>query len=245
MRRKTVCLLFVIRNVFSLLSPKKISTNRRLYSSRDTNSNDDEDIGSNWMRDSNKIEYIMGSLYGQSVNSLVELGLTPPVRKDSDKDEDISIIPFHLTSASDLFCNRELNMNQIEAVGFDMDWTLAQYKEEFDLLAYNGAMTLLVENFGYPTDLYSYRYKQDLYRRGCIIDKKRGNILKLDRHRYVRVAEHGLTPLTRADRKAIYQYSFEGIYTLITIVTIISWCFLLVACAPCVTSILFISNTYI
>ena len=30
----------------------------------------------------------------------------------------------------EIFCNRELNMQQIEAVGFDMDYTLAQYNEK-------------------------------------------------------------------------------------------------------------------
>lgn len=46
-------------------------------------------------------------------------------------------------------------------------------------------------------------------RRGCVIDKKRGNILKLDRHKYVRIAEHGLTPLSRESRKALYRATFE------------------------------------
>lgn len=158
------------------------------------------------MQESNKIEYVMGSVNPSSY-SLEELGLSVV----GGNQRNISIIPFHLTSASDLFCNRELNMEQIGAIGFDMDWTLAQYKEEFDLLAYNGAVNLLVETFGYPSELYTYRYHQTAYRRGCLIDKKRGNILKLDRHRYVRVAEHGLTALSRVERKSIYKHSFEAL----------------------------------
>lgn len=39
-------------------------------------------------------------------------------------------------------------MRQIDAVGFDMDWTLAQYNVEFDLLAYNGAKEKLVNWLG-------------------------------------------------------------------------------------------------
>ncbi|KAH8093439.1 5'-nucleotidase [Aureococcus anophagefferens] len=38
-----------------------------------------------------------------------------------------------------VFCNRELNMGAIEAVGFDMDYTLAQYNVNFDMLAFEGA----------------------------------------------------------------------------------------------------------
>ena len=163
-----------------------------------------EQLYNSWMRDSNKIEYIVGPLT-QQFSSLEELGISVTRQKN------ITIIPFHLTSSSDLFCNRELNMEQIECVGFDMDFTLAQYKEDFDLLAYNGATNLLVETMNYPSELYSYKYKQTMYRRGCLIDKKRGNVIKLDRFKYVRIAEHGLTKLSSADRKSIYKYNHEGI----------------------------------
>eukprot|EP00967_Tisochrysis_lutea_P055752 scaffold70230_cov25-Tisochrysis_lutea.AAC.3 len=59
--------------------------------------------------------------------------------------------------------------------------------------------------------------------RGLVIDKKRGNLLKLDRHKYVKVsagprapdacslqvAYHGLDRMTSEERKAIYARSFE------------------------------------
>ena len=51
---------------------------------------------------------------------------------------------------TEVFCNREINMQQIRAVGFDMDYTLAQYNLDFELLAYEGAKVKLVENLGYP-----------------------------------------------------------------------------------------------
>ena len=44
--------------------------------------------------------------------------------------------------AKEIFCNRALVMPNIQAVGFDMDYTLAEYiPETFDLLAFNGAIT--------------------------------------------------------------------------------------------------------
>lgn len=172
------------------------------------NNNNEVDRDEAWMREGNKIEYVVGPLT-QQFNSLQEIGLSD-VSISSQRN--ITIIPFHLTSSSDLFCNRELNMPSIDAIGFDMDWTLAQYKEDFDLLSYNGAVNLLVETMGYPTELYSYKYSRNMYRRGCVIDKKRGNILKLDRFKYVRVAEHGMTPLTAIERKSIYKYNHEGLH---------------------------------
>lgn len=54
-------------------------------------------------------------------------------------------------------------------------------------------------------------YSQKLCRRGCLIDKRRGNVIKLDRFKYVRQAEHGLTPLSQAERKSTYRNSDKEI----------------------------------
>ena len=40
--------------------------------------------------------------------------------------------------------------------------------------------------------------------RGLTIDKQRGNILKIDRHKYVKIAYHGFQELPREERRAIY-----------------------------------------
>ena len=42
------------------------------------------------------------------------------------------------------------------------------------------------------------------FRRGLVIDKSLGNILKVDRHKYCRVAHHGLAALSSAERKRTY-----------------------------------------
>ena len=53
-----------------------------------------------------------------------------------------------------IFCNRSLNMRNIVAVGFDMDYTLAQYKPEtFESLAYEGTIKKLVHDLGYPPEV--------------------------------------------------------------------------------------------
>jgi hypothetical protein len=49
--------------------------------------------------------------------------------------------------ASQIFCNRELALRRIEAIGFDMDYTIAQYLPAFDLLAYEGSQKKLVSHF--------------------------------------------------------------------------------------------------
>ena len=40
--------------------------------------------------------------------------------------------------------------------------------------------------------------------RGLTIDKKRGNILKIDRHKYVKLAHHGFVPLSQDQRLSTY-----------------------------------------
>lgn len=100
-------------------------------SSIDTNVWNERDA--TWLQEANVIEYVAGSGIPQFGLLKEILGLNISSELGSR-----NIIPHHLTTPSDLFCNREVTMGQIEAVGFDMDWTLAQYNEAFDLLAFNG-----------------------------------------------------------------------------------------------------------
>jgi 5'-nucleotidase len=108
-----------------------------------------------------------------------------------------------------IFCNRALNMDKISAVGFDLDYTLAEYKKDFDRLAYDGAIRKL-KAMGYPAEeLDKLEYLPQAYQRGLMIDKRRGNLIKMDRHKYVKVAFHGTTELQSTERKAIYSQSYE------------------------------------
>jgi hypothetical protein len=114
-----------------------------------------------------------------------------------------------LPNSVDLFCNVELPMDYIQAVGFDMDYTLAEYKEEFDLLHYEKAKEKLVTFFSYPSEILNLlHYSSTLCRRGCILDTERGNVIKVDEYRYPRIVEHGLTRLSTFDRKTIYRESY-------------------------------------
>jgi hypothetical protein len=77
----------------------------------------------------------------------------------------------------EVFCNRALNMRRVMAVGFDMDYTLAQYiPETFELLAHRGAMDKLVDFMGYPAEIRGLPdYDPNFFQRGLMIDKARGN----------------------------------------------------------------------
>lgn len=96
-------------------------------------------------------------------------------------------------------------MSKIRAVGFDMDYTLAMYhSEQFETLAATSALVKLVNVLGYPKPLLDIKYDHSFFIRGLVVDKERGNIIKLDRHKYVKRALHGFKPLSKEDRTEIY-----------------------------------------
>ncbi|KAB8039840.1 HAD-IG family 5'-nucleotidase [Silvanigrella paludirubra] len=111
-----------------------------------------------------------------------------------------------------IFCNRTLNMKSIKAVGFDMDYTLALYKPEtFEKLAYEETLKKLVD-IGYSKEILNWEFDHKYMIRGLVIDKIRGNVLKMDRHRYVKVAFHGFKELNREERRKLYDVENVIIY---------------------------------
>ncbi|KAH9692979.1 cytosolic IMP-GMP specific 5-nucleotidase [Citrus sinensis] len=91
-----------------------------------------------------------------------------------------------------IFCNRSLNMKNIVAVGFDMDYTLAQYKPEtFESLAYDGTVRKLVYDLGYPEEV-------------CLLIVYACVINNMDRHKYVKVAYHGFREMSKEEKVEAY-----------------------------------------
>ena len=103
-----------------------------------------------------------------------------------------------------IFVNRSLNFGNIKLIGFDMDHTLAPYnKEAFEALAFQKTLEKFI-NAGYPPELSQLTYKQNFVIRGLIVDRERGNILKVDEHKYVKDAYHGYRRLSKEERHTLY-----------------------------------------
>ncbi|KAG7020513.1 Cytosolic purine 5'-nucleotidase [Cucurbita argyrosperma subsp. argyrosperma] len=116
-----------------------------------------------------------------------------------------SSVECNIDIGKQIFCNRSLNMKNIVAVGFDMDYTLAQYKPEtFESLAYEGTIRKLVYDLAYSEELLNWSFDWKYMVRGLVLDKRRGNILKMDRHKYVKVAYHGFKELSKDDKVETY-----------------------------------------
>ena len=103
-----------------------------------------------------------------------------------------------------IYCNRNLRLDLVRMVGFDMDYTLAIYNQaEIDRVSIEATALKLVES-GYPRKLLGMQYRTDYPVRGLLIDKELGNVLKMDRYRYVKKAYHGFVQLSLQERRSLY-----------------------------------------
>lgn len=117
-----------------------------------------------------------------------------------------SIRPDEIPATKRIFVNRNLKMQSVRLIGFDMDHTLAVYRPRvFERLAFECAREKLVSKHGYPDEVRSFEYDHDFVIRGLVVDKATGNILKMDRHHYVTRVFHGTRVLPKGDRKTLYQ----------------------------------------
>jgi HAD superfamily 5'-nucleotidase-like hydrolase len=103
-----------------------------------------------------------------------------------------------------MYVNRALNMERIKSIGFDMDHTLVMYnREEFESLAFRETLKKFIEA-GYPEELGELEFKPNFLIRGLLVDMDRGNILKVDGHKYVKTAFHGTKKLDKETRHKLY-----------------------------------------
>jgi len=88
-----------------------------------------------------------------------------------------------------IYCSRTLNLRSIKAIGYDMDYTLIHYDvNAWEGRAYEYGLETLRQQ-GIPVD--GLRFDPDLVIRGLIMDKDRGNLIKVDRFGLVKRGMHG------------------------------------------------------
>ena len=103
-----------------------------------------------------------------------------------------------------VFVHRALNMGKVRAIGYDLDHTLALYdRVAFETLAFRETVKKFVQH-GYPEELLGLYFDPTLLQRGLLVDMDRGNVLKVDAHKYVKVAYHGHRCLSKAERQQTY-----------------------------------------
>lgn len=105
-----------------------------------------------------------------------------------------------------VFVNRTLNLRKIKWIGLDMDHTLVRYHSDaFELLAHQTMLQKLVTKKGYPEAILKFEFDYDLAVRGLVIDKKKGNLLKVSRHGAIRASYHGTKVIEFPAQQKLYK----------------------------------------
>lgn len=109
-----------------------------------------------------------------------------------------------ISKADRVFTNRNLNLSTIDWIGFDMDYTLAIYRQDaMDALSVQLTVENLVE-VGYPEYLKANQYDFRFPIRGLLIDRQLGHVLKMDRFGGIHKGYHGYRRLSRDELKERY-----------------------------------------
>lgn len=113
--------------------------------------------------------------------------------------ERVGVSPTH-ERMQQVFAIRDIPMKRIGWIGFDMDYTLAIYRrEELDKLVHGLALERLVTVHGYPSEIREIPFHPTFAIRGLCVDKTTGHLLKLNAHRQIKKAWHGLRPLDQSE----------------------------------------------
>lgn len=101
--------------------------------------------------------------------------------------------------------NRILNLKKIKAIGFDMDYTLVRYNaEQFEKDTHKVVLEKLINILGYPEEVKNLDFDYNSVIQGLVMDRKRGNLLKVSRFGKVKAATHGTTPMPFKIQQNIY-----------------------------------------
>jgi len=107
-----------------------------------------------------------------------------------------------------IFVNRSLTLEKIKFYGFDMDYTLAEYKsQEYENLGFELVKERLIQ-LGYPKEISNIEYKPNFPVRGLWWDNLHGNMLKVDGFGNILFCFHGLKFLKPEEISVKYPNKF-------------------------------------
>lgn len=102
-----------------------------------------------------------------------------------------------------VYANRTLNMRSIQAIGYDMDYTLVHYHvDAWERRAYERTRDKLAQR-GWP--VAGLELDPALVIRGLLVDTELGNLVKANRFGWVKRAFHGTRALPFEEQRQVYQ----------------------------------------
>jgi 5'-nucleotidase len=106
-----------------------------------------------------------------------------------------------------VFVNRTLRLETIRHVGFDLDFTIADYaREPLERATMELTVERLISARSYPVAIRDVEFRPEFPRRGLLIDKQEGTVLRMNRHRYVGQAYLGRQRLERDEMVRLYRH---------------------------------------
>ncbi|XP_068912154.1 cytosolic purine 5'-nucleotidase isoform X1 [Tenebrio molitor] len=107
-----------------------------------------------------------------------------------------------------IFVNRSLHLENIRFYGFDMDYTLAEYKSpEYEKLGFDLVKERMVF-IGYPQEILEFEYDPAFAVRGLWFDAHFGNLLKVDAYGNILVCVHGFEFVKHSQVYELYPNKF-------------------------------------
>ncbi|MGY9075030.1 MAG: HAD-IG family 5'-nucleotidase [Acidimicrobiales bacterium] len=101
-----------------------------------------------------------------------------------------------------VFANRTLNLRSVQAIGYDMDYTLVHYNvDAWEQAAFEHA-TKRLDELGWPVS--GLTFDPDAFTLGLVFDLELGNLVKATRFGYVVRAQHGTEVLDFPAQRAAY-----------------------------------------
>ena len=101
-----------------------------------------------------------------------------------------------------VYCNRTLNLRSLRAIGYDMDYTLVDYRvDAFERIVYAQALERLGQE-GWP--VAGLAFDPEMAARGLVIDTELGNLVKANRFGFVKRAMHGTRMLDFSEQREAY-----------------------------------------
>ncbi|MEK6628832.1 MAG: HAD-IG family 5'-nucleotidase [Bdellovibrionota bacterium] len=108
-----------------------------------------------------------------------------------------------------VYVNRTLNLKRIKYIGLDMDHTLIRYNtENFERLSHTTIIEKLLKSKTYPDAIKKLQFDFNFALRGLVVDRKKGNLLKLNRYTAIRNSFHGLKPLDFKTHQKVYKSTY-------------------------------------
>ncbi|XP_037920038.1 cytosolic purine 5'-nucleotidase isoform X2 [Hermetia illucens] len=115
---------------------------------------------------------------------------------------------YYRKAAHRIFVNKSLHLENIKFYGFDMDYTLAEYKSpQYEQLGFDLVKVRLV-NMGYPKEILEFEYDPSFPVRGLWFDTTYGNLLKVDAYGNILVCVHGFEFLKHSQVYELYPNKF-------------------------------------